>query len=68
MMLRNIMDGKYEFVSPEWDIISDSAKDLVSYIYTLSPHIYIARYRYTCGENDTCTGTTFLVDHVLSRL
>ena len=23
------MDGKYEFVSPEWDIISDSAKDLV---------------------------------------
>ena len=29
-MLRNIMDGKYEFVSPEWDIISDSAKDLVS--------------------------------------
>ena len=30
MMLRNIMDGKYEFVSPEWDIISDSAKDLVS--------------------------------------
>ena len=24
------MDGKYEFVSPEWDIISDSAKDLVS--------------------------------------
>ena len=29
MMLRNIMDGKYEFVSPEWDIISDTAKDLV---------------------------------------
>ena len=29
-MLRNIMEGKYEFVSPEWDDISDSAKDLVS--------------------------------------
>ena len=29
VMLRNIMDGKYEFVSPEWDIISESAKDLV---------------------------------------
>ena len=29
VMLRNIMEGKYEFVSPEWDDISDSAKDLV---------------------------------------
>ena len=29
VMLRNIMDGKYEFVSPEWDVISDAAKDLV---------------------------------------
>ena len=29
VMLRNIMSGKYEFVSPEWDEISDSAKDLV---------------------------------------
>ena len=24
------MEGKYEFVSPEWDDISDHAKDLVS--------------------------------------
>ena len=31
VMLRNIMEGKYEFVSPEWDDISDSAKDLVSW-------------------------------------
>ena len=23
------MDGKYEFVSPEWDEISDKAKDMV---------------------------------------
>lgn len=29
VMLRNIMEGKYEFVSPEWDDISNSAKDLV---------------------------------------
>ena len=29
-MLRNIMEGKYEFVSPEWDDISDNAKDMVS--------------------------------------
>ena len=30
VLLRNIMEGKYQFVSPEWDDISDSAKDLVS--------------------------------------
>ena len=30
VMLRSIMDGKYEFVSPEWDDISEQAKDLVS--------------------------------------
>ena len=38
VMLRNIMDGKYEFVSPEWDDISDSAKDLVS-----SPVLYYTK-------------------------
>ena len=32
VLLRNIMEGRYEFVSPEWDDISDSAKDLVSKI------------------------------------
>ena len=31
-MLRSIMDGKYEFVSPEWDDISEQAKDLVSIV------------------------------------
>ena len=30
VMLRNIMEGRYEFVSPEWDDISDTAKDMVS--------------------------------------
>ena len=29
IMLRNIMNGRYEFVSPEWDEISDAAKDMV---------------------------------------
>ena len=29
-MLRNIMEGKYEFCSPEWDDITDAPKDLVS--------------------------------------
>ena len=29
-MLRDIMNGHYEFVSPEWDDISEGPKDLVS--------------------------------------
>ena len=29
IMLRKIMNGDYEFVSPEWDDISDAAKDMV---------------------------------------
>lgn len=29
IMLRNIMEGKYEFCSPEWDDITEEAKDLV---------------------------------------
>ena len=30
IMLRAIMEGRYEFVSPEWDDISEEAKDMVS--------------------------------------
>ena len=30
IMLRDIMGGRYEFVSPEWDDISEGPKDLVS--------------------------------------
>lgn len=36
VLLRSIMEGKYEFVSPEWDDISDHAKDLVSLSVCLS--------------------------------
>jgi phosphorylase kinase gamma subunit len=31
IMLRNIMEGKYEFCSPEWDDITEQPKDLVSH-------------------------------------
>ncbi len=31
IMLRNIMEGKYEFCSPEWDDITDLPKELVSH-------------------------------------
>lgn len=34
LMLRQIMQGKYSFRSPEWDEISDTAKDLVCPICT----------------------------------
>ena len=30
IMLRMIMEGNYSFASPEWDDISDNAKDLVN--------------------------------------
>lgn len=31
IMLRNIMEGKYEFCSPEWDDITEQSRDLVSH-------------------------------------
>lgn len=40
LMLRQIMQGKYSFRSPEWDEISETAKDLVSFF------IYHASYFY----------------------
>jgi hypothetical protein len=39
IMLRMIMEGNYSFSSPEWDDISDNAKDLV--IQLLKFHIYL---------------------------
>ena len=35
IMLRNIMEGKYEFCSPEWDDITEEAKDLVCFTIIL---------------------------------
>ncbi len=34
-MLRTIMEGKYSFSSPEWDDISDDAKDLIQNLLTV---------------------------------
>lgn len=34
-MLRMIMQANYTFGSPEWDDVSQTAKDLVRYIYTI---------------------------------
>ncbi|XP_074641513.1 phosphorylase b kinase gamma catalytic chain, skeletal muscle/heart isoform-like [Tubulanus polymorphus] len=36
-MLRSIMEGKYEFRSPEWDDISDQPKDLISKLLVVDP-------------------------------
>lgn len=37
VMLRSIMEGKYEFVSPEWDEISDQAKDMIKQLLIIDP-------------------------------
>lgn len=41
LMLRQIMQGKYSFRSPEWDEISETAKDLVSFFLFIMPPIFI---------------------------
>ncbi|RWS28472.1 phosphorylase b kinase gamma catalytic chain: skeletal muscle/heart isoform-like isoform X1, partial [Leptotrombidium deliense] len=37
IMLRNIMEGKYEFCSPEWDHITDQPKDLIRKLLVTDP-------------------------------
>ncbi|XP_070571748.1 phosphorylase b kinase gamma catalytic chain, skeletal muscle/heart isoform-like [Ptychodera flava] len=37
VMLRAIMDGRYQFSSPEWDDISDYPKDLISKLLVVDP-------------------------------
>ncbi|XP_073723112.1 phosphorylase b kinase gamma catalytic chain, liver/testis isoform [Misgurnus anguillicaudatus] len=37
LMLRMIMDGRYQFSSPEWDDRSDTVKDLISRLLVLDP-------------------------------
>ncbi|XP_077533982.1 phosphorylase kinase gamma isoform X1 [Haemaphysalis longicornis] len=37
VMLRNIMEGKYEFCSPEWDDITEAPKDLISKLLVVDP-------------------------------
>lgn len=37
VMLRNIMEGKYEFFSPEWDDITESPKDLIRKFLIVDP-------------------------------
>ncbi|XP_071547467.1 phosphorylase b kinase gamma catalytic chain, skeletal muscle/heart isoform isoform X3 [Panulirus ornatus] len=37
VMLRNIMEGKYSFQSPEWEDITDAPKDLISKLLVVDP-------------------------------
>jgi phosphorylase kinase gamma subunit len=37
VMLRNIMEGKYSFHSPEWDGITDTPKDLIRKLLVVEP-------------------------------
>lgn len=38
-MLRMIMEGRYQFSSPEWDDRSDTVKDLISRLLVVEPTI-----------------------------
>ena len=44
-LFHQIMRGDYEFDSPYWDEISDSAKDFIRHLMELDP-----KKRYTCKE------------------
>lgn len=37
VMLRNIMEGKYSFTSPEWTDITDAPKDLIRKLLVVEP-------------------------------
>ncbi|XP_045623206.1 phosphorylase b kinase gamma catalytic chain, skeletal muscle/heart isoform isoform X3 [Procambarus clarkii] len=37
VMLRNIMEGNYSFLSPEWEDITDTPKDLISKLLVVDP-------------------------------
>ncbi|KAK7020758.1 Phosphorylase b kinase gamma catalytic chain, skeletal muscle/heart isoform, partial [Halocaridina rubra] len=37
IMIRNIMEGRYSFQTPEWDDITDSPKDLISKLLVVDP-------------------------------
>ncbi|XP_042204331.1 phosphorylase b kinase gamma catalytic chain, skeletal muscle/heart isoform-like isoform X3 [Homarus americanus] len=37
IMIRNIMEGKYSFQSPEWEDITDAPKDLISRLLVVDP-------------------------------
>lgn len=37
IMVRMIMEGKYSFASPEWDDISENAKDLIAKLLVVAP-------------------------------
>jgi len=45
VMLRNIMEGRYCFTSPEWDDITDTPKDLISKLLIVDP-----KKRYTVDD------------------
>ncbi|CAL8107036.1 unnamed protein product [Calicophoron daubneyi] len=41
LMLRQIMEGRYSFPSPEWDDISESAKDLIRHLLVVDVNVRI---------------------------
>ncbi|CAG0891324.1 unnamed protein product [Cyprideis torosa] len=72
MMLRNIVEGRYSFHSPEWDSITEAPKDLIRGILVTDPDKRltieeILRHDFfTCGLVDT--GLLTKIDEVESHL
>lgn len=50
VMLRNIMDGKYEFCSPEWDDITELPKDLIRKLLVIDPKKRISAAQALCHD------------------
>lgn len=44
-LTQKVAKGQYEFLSPWWDVISDSVKDLISHTLCMNP-----RKRYTIDQ------------------
>ncbi|UYV60468.1 PHKG1 [Cordylochernes scorpioides] len=45
IMMRNIMEGRYEFTSPEWDDITEMPKDLIKHLLVVEPE-----FRFTATQ------------------
>ncbi|CAI8002782.1 Serine/threonine-protein kinase DCLK3 [Geodia barretti] len=74
----NIQKGRYAFLSPFWDNVSDKAKDFVCHLLVVSPcQRYMAtqmlqhpwleeRWEETCGQRDSELSRV-LMEHLVTR-
>ena len=60
-MLRSIMECQYEFVSPEWDDISEGPKELVGFNCSMCFVVYVP-YMYLLDTSAACVGSIRTTD------